>query len=113
MTNKTLRPIFPWTIAPLVVCLFLSHEEVPGLFIGFLWGIGNLCLLERLAAQLLLTKNPVSLSGWLILKFPLLYGIGYFIFWLEAWNPWLLAAGLALSLACQALLSCLQLRVGS
>lgn len=63
---------------------------------GTLWGCLNLYLIEILVRELLITKNVLKVSGFLFIKFPLLYWIGYKLLTITQINPWYVLGGLSL-----------------
>lgn len=69
-----------------------------GLFVGALWGNVNLFLITFLVQNVLLTRKPLQMALLILLKFPLLYGVGFFLLSSDIWDPWLLLIGLSISL---------------
>ncbi|MFA6915842.1 MAG: hypothetical protein WC222_05550 [Parachlamydiales bacterium] len=75
-------------------------------FAGALWGSVNLFLIKCLVENLLsnLSKNYIKVSLLLVLKFPLLYGAGYFLLKSEEQAVIAFMAGLTLLLLTTVLL---------
>lgn len=69
---------------------------VLGFVLGSLWGCLNLYLIEVLIKAALMKKNVLMSSGLILIKFPLLYWIGYKLLTLPEVNPWYMTGGLSL-----------------
>lgn len=80
-------------LASIILWFFVQEINAVAPFIGTLWGITNLYFISQLAKTILITKNYFLTSLLLMIKFPLLYFIGYCLLNAEIWNPWLVAAG--------------------
>lgn len=82
----------------ITACLGILKKDilVLGMFFGSVWGCLNLYLIEVLAKAFLIKKNVVITSSLMIIKFPLLYWIGYKLLTLTEVNPWYVIGGLSL-----------------
>jgi hypothetical protein len=82
----------------LAAILWALKQELTflGLVLGSMWGCLNLFLIQVLTKQLLIRKNIPMSGGLILIKFPLLYWIGYQLLTFTEINPWWVMAGLSL-----------------
>lgn len=81
-------------LSTILFFIFTGSISSVGLLVGALWGSVNLYLIGVLAKSILMTQNHAYTSFLLLIKFPLLYFIGYQILKAKIWNPWFVALGL-------------------
>lgn len=95
MINQSIK--YSLGLSALGTFLFFAstgHIGAIGLLISTLWGSVNLYLINMLVKNFLLTRNHAYTSFLLLIKFPLLYFIGYQLLQAKIWNPWFVALGL-------------------
>ncbi len=77
------RPIKPtvYLIMTGVLALLLSHKTMWafGLLVGATWSMANLLFTVNILKISVLQKDPAKLSALILLKFPALYLVGFFI----------------------------------
>lgn len=84
----------------LTVALFYSYQEAVGIFIGMLWGYINLYFIKQLMHCVLIIEKRELLKILLLLliKFPLLYLVGYALLLIPYFSPWSLLIGFSVIL---------------
>lgn len=84
MAEYTKRILWRSFIVTFAIVLFLmvyvNFDAALATFFGSLLATANLLLLRPLLKEILITKNPLKIALFFLLKFPLLYGAGYLIF---------------------------------
>lgn len=81
----------------LLISISFSLRDGVGIFIGGVWGSLNLYFLYNFFYDLLTpVKKNIKILIIFILKFPVLYGIGYWILQSHWFSPWSLFLGLFL-----------------
>lgn len=99
MINQTIKyTLGASALVSAVMFAFSKEFAALALLVGTLWGSINLYLISKIAKSVLITKKPLQTLLLVLLKFPLLYGVGYVILKTDIWDPWLILAGLTLSL---------------
>lgn len=80
--------------------LYYERSFTFGFLLGFGWGILNLYLIQQLIQCLLIAekRNPLKIILFTLVKFPLLYGLGYGLLLVPYYSPWSLLAGFSISL---------------
>lgn len=78
------------------LCLFKCEMTPLGVFMGSLWGCLNLYLIEVLIKEMIIKKNVLLTSVFILIKFPILYWIGYKLLSFTQDNPWYAVGGLSL-----------------
>lgn len=70
------------------------------IFLGFVWGLCNFYLLSQCLKKMILNfaQNFLSLLGLMLLKFPLLYYLGYKLLAAELFPPLYLLIGFSFAL---------------
>lgn len=74
---------------------YFTFSETIWFMAGSLWAIANLFFLKQFLYELLLKnpKNFLKLSLLVIVKFPILYGLGFWMLYSQGGSAWSLLAG--------------------
>lgn len=87
-------------IGLVIVALSFSIYEALAISAGMLWGYGNFYLIQQLSNAWLLSKdkNFILITIIALIKFPLLYWIGYQFLKISYFSPWMLLIGFSFTL---------------
>lgn len=83
------------TMLTALLWILKPESLIFSLILGSIWGSVNLFLIETLTLQILFKKNIVMSSSLALIKFPLLYWIGYQLLTFVD-KPWFAVMGLSL-----------------
>lgn len=93
MINHAKHSLIAALIGVLICQFFTSYPNTLALFSGMIWGIANFVSIAFVMRTILIVKNYILLFPILLIKFPLLYWLGYWLLTVEIWNPWFVAIG--------------------
>lgn len=94
MIDRALKYAFAVTMLVLFsIWLIFGNMDALAGSAGIAWGAINLYLIAGIIEALLVSKRYLSAILMMVLKFPLLYGIGYMLLTVNTWNIWVLLAG--------------------
>jgi hypothetical protein len=105
MENKFISDVNKLTVI-LALCAFFvvgwtsSFLDGTGILLCAAWGLLNLYIIKKFLTEWLLlqTRNCPKFYTLLFIKFPLLYGMGYFLLRLDLFSPMIAAVGFSLLL---------------
>ena len=82
----------------MTACMGIVYKNffVTGIFLGSLWGCFNLYLIEMTVKAWLIERHTVLLAGLFLVKFPLLYWVGYQLLLYTKVDPWWTVGGLSI-----------------
>lgn len=94
MIDRNLKCAFAVALLlPVLTWATWQNMDALALFAGLLWGVVNLWLIAGIVENALGAKWQPAAWLLVVVKFPLLYGIGYLLLNVQAWNLWFLLAG--------------------
>ena len=92
MSEQALKPL--WMIAALglavgvAVSFAWGLRAALGVGVGGIWNLASLwCLVQLLNAWLGQSPSKKRALGWLLVKFPCLYGLAFLLLWTRAVSP--------------------------
>ncbi len=90
--------LLAFLLSPLLL-YFYGFEAVLGFTAGASWALLNFYLIKLLVKKYLAvqSRDYISLAGWMIIKFPVLYGLGFLLLKIEYWPVLAVIAGLSLA----------------
>ena len=95
MINQSLKyALFLSAFGAFFAWYFLSSIQGFALLFGVIWTSLNIYFIGLMTQSLLITKNYSSLFPLFLIKFPLLYWIGYELLKVNQWDLWYLVLGL-------------------
>jgi hypothetical protein len=110
MINQTLKySLILVAIGTFLAWLITFQMNAFALLMGTLWGSANFYLISLLTQNILINKSYIAASWLMLLKFPLLYGIGYQILKLNIGDPLFILIGFTLVLVAMLVRSCFYL----
>lgn len=98
-----MRNIIILTAASLLLAAAFYYwwNEALGICLGMLWGSINLYMIKQLMQCVLIAENRnlLKILAYILIKFPLLYFLGYGLLSMPYFSPWSLLIGFSLILA--------------
>lgn len=71
----------------------IQDGNLLGFSLGLIWGIVNIYFLSSLLKNVIQEKKTILVFFTVLIKFPLLYYVGYLLLKSELWNPLAVVAG--------------------
>lgn len=102
LINSVLRMVLALALICLIfVSCVYDFKEGLGIFLGGIWGGANLFFIKQLMESILTLspKNYLKIYSLFLIKFPLIYGIGYVLIKFDYFSPWSLLIGFSLLFA--------------
>lgn len=84
----------------LAATLYYRWHDVLGICLGITWGLLNLYFIKQLLQSVLIPnkRNFLKIFVFILIKFPLLYFLGYGLLLIPYFSPWSLLIGFSLIL---------------
>lgn len=98
MINHAKHSLIAALIGMFFCQFFTSYVNTLAFFSGMVWGLANILAIAFVLKFVLIVKNYILLLPALLIKFPLLYWVGYLLLTIEAWNPWFVVIGFSVML---------------
>ncbi len=91
--------IFPLLASTIATFLLFNLNDAIGVFSGILWGYLNFYLIQQLTISWFkVDKSYLKIIAIILIKFPLLYLVGYKLLQSGNFSPWNLLIGFSIAL---------------
>lgn len=113
MNNSTKTTLLLFALSAIMLYLYFDDFFITLFFaLGALWGLINVYLIEQVLHEALIVKQKklLKIAVLTLVKFPLLYGVGVYLLYLENGSALGLLAGFTLSLLLYIRNACLSLK---
>lgn len=100
-TFKLLRRVLIILISCIsLIGLYYDWNAMLGIYTGIVWGLANFYFIKQLVSCFLMAKqkNYMQILLFALIKFPLLYLVGYGLLSIPYFSPWNLLIGFSIAL---------------